>query len=117
MYMYVQVLMMTLLFAGYSRDVPRVKDICAFVVEHVLQRWYDLFLSLGIKRSVLDRSAKEHRFDSASSVKEITVMWLDRKNPPASWQSIGDALRYKLLETEAADKLQELFYPKLTGGL
>lgn len=95
-------------------EVPQITDVYTFLVEHALPNWYDVFLSLGIERSILDESARTHFYNPILSVKDMTAIWLEkRKHSPATlWESLANTLRYDLFQVEAADKLQELHCSK-----
>ena len=94
--------------------VPRLTDVYTFLVEYALPSWYDVFLSLGIERSILDESARTHFYNPTLSVKNMTAVWLEKRkqNPATMWESLANTLRYDLLQVEAADKLQELYCSK-----
>lgn len=72
-----------------------------------------MFLHLGIEREVLDECLKENPFDYHSSLVKILAVWLQRENPPPSWQALVDVLQNRLLEGKLAVTIKQKFCPEL----
>ena len=94
-------------------NCPKFKDVYLALIDQLQPRWYDVFLHLGIEREILDKCLKDHPFDYHSSLVKILTVWLQRENPPPSWQALVDVLQNKLLEGKLAVTIKQKFCPEL----
>lgn len=87
-------------------------DVYSVLVDSVYFRWFDIFLNLGIDRAMLEKSAEDHPYNSHLSLLDVIILWLEREDPPPTWQALADVLRHKLLEGKIADEIEKKYCPK-----
>ncbi len=72
-------------------------------------RWYDIFLHLGFDRKKLDKHLKAVPPRDRYILLMLVQDWLDRQDPPPSWEAMVDVLRNKLLEGKLAADVEEKY--------
>lgn len=91
---------------------PKMGDVYSVLVDSIYFRWFDIFLNLGIDRAMLEKSAKDHPYNSHLSLLDVIILWLEREDPPPTWQALADVLRHKLLEGKIADEIEKKYCAK-----
>ena len=92
---------------------PRLTEAYSFLVDtSLVTRWFDIFDDLGIQKQVLNLSVRAHPFDASLSLFDMLKVWVEREEPPATWEALIHAIRYKLLEGKIADKMARRYCPQ-----
>ena len=79
------------------------------LIENLVPRWYDIFLHLGIDRSILDKCLEEYPYDDRSALLKVIAVWLQRVDPPPSWRALVDVLQNILLEGKLAVEIKKKY--------
>ena len=95
---------------------PQMGDVYALLVDGALYRWYDIFVHLGVDRAVLDKAARDHPCNSHLSLLDVIVVWLEREDPPPTWQALAHVLRHNLLEGKISEKIEKKFCSNQDSG-
>lgn len=71
--------------------------------------WFECFHALKVDKTKLLQIRDKYRKDPKICVIEGIRAWLENTDPPPSWESLVPVLRYVLLETELADRIERLY--------
>jgi len=88
---------------------PQMGDVYSLLVDGALTRWYDIFIHLGIDRAMLEKSARDHPDNSHLALLDVIVLWLEKEDPPPTWQALAHVLRHKVLEGKIAEKIEKKY--------
>ena len=79
------------------------------MLQTVETRWYELFLHLGVERSVLEKFYTIYPFDDHSALIQAVALWLQKTNPSPSWIDLASVVEYYLLEGQAANEIRSKY--------
>ena len=73
----------------------------------ISDKWYDIGLSLQVRRNVLN-DLKQSEDDDETNLKKVTNIWRDTKPSPDTWETIITAVESPAINNkEIADKIRE----------
>lgn len=70
--------------------------------------WFECFEALNIEKSKLLRIRDKYMKDPKICVIESLRLWLVN-DPPPSWEDLVLVLRYTVMETDLADRIERLY--------
>lgn len=70
--------------------------------------WFECFEALRIDKSKLIRIRDKYEKDPKICIIESLRLWLIN-DPPPSWDNLVQVLRYIVMETELADRIERLY--------
>lgn len=93
--------------SGNPCDLPPKLNEIVYVLKPIETRWYELFLYLGIKRTILEKLCAENPCDDHSSLIEAILHWLQRKDPLPSWKELIEVVQNVLMEGTVANEIKK----------
>ena len=84
-----------------------------FFLSDISDKWYDIGLSLQVRRNVLD-VLKQKDDDNITKLQEVINKWKNAKLSPFTWETVITALESSIISNkEIADKIcQDLHFSK-----
>lgn len=77
--------------------------------DHLYPYWFELFISLGVSKEILDDVKWQYRKDPKVQITEGIRHWLEITDPKPTWEAMVDQIRHTLLETELADRMEKVY--------
>ena len=73
----------------------------------IRDKWYDIGLSLQVRRNVLD-DLKQSEDDNETKLKKVMNIWEDTKSSPDTWETMITAVESPIINNkEIADNIRE----------
>ena len=93
--------------------IPKIEEVVN-VLQPIQIRWYEIFLFLGVQRDILDQCYVNHPCDDHSSLMELIIHWLKRREPLPSWRELVGVIQNILMEGDVAIEIQGKYCPEWT---
>ena len=78
------------------------------LLRSISDKWYDIGLSLQVRRNVLDE-IKQSQDNDETNLKKVTNIWRDTKSSPDTWETIITAVESPVINNkEIADSIRHL---------
>ena len=71
--------------------------------------WFECFEALNVDRNALIKVREKYSKDPKIGVVEAMRLWLETRDPPPSWSALVCVLRYIVMETELADRIEKYY--------
>ena len=71
--------------------------------------WFECFEALNVDYNALVKVREKYSKDPKIGVVEAMRLWLETRDPPPSWSALVYVLRYIVMETELADRIEKYY--------